>query len=542
MLRKEPIILPPTYYLTYFEYLIGFIEKHSGHLLGPDDVSFISDFRQLSLEARCAMVRMANRKGRYFRLDKFQYEEIPNVGLAIEELVEAGFASLDLPPDPAVFALFTKSELSRLFPADQFEEMRKEAILAELQTATASHYQTLSAAFTVVDFTRQSDIDFLKLLFFGHNHGEMTEFVIRDVGNVKLENLENHAFTPWFESHEEARAVFTLGQLSRAFWELQALVLPDEVLNWLESIEWSQWLSYPRARKKGDSLMLRIGEYLEKCGKAASALPYYALSRKHPSRERRIRIYEKLGQLEDAVDLAQFALEKPLNASEHLFASDFLAKKSKRNYRTTTQKMKDNPQILVPAGADRVEELALRYLREEGYEGAHTENYLWRSLFALVFWEELFSASKSTFHHPLQRMPSDLHDELFFETRGTDLKHRLAQLKSKKAMRTAIEATYREKEGISNYLISWHPSLPLLLEQCIRLLPLSGIKSVLLEIAKNPRHHAAGFPDLFVWRGSEHQFYEIKSPNDHLSAQQLFWLDFFATQKINAGILRVYYS
>ena len=55
------------------------------------------------------------------------------------------------------------------------------------------------------------------------------------------------------------------------------------------------------------------------------------------------------------------------------------------------------------------------------------------------------------------------------------------------------------------------------------------------------KENSAGFPDLFIWNEADYQFYEVKSSNDQLSAQQLFWLDFMASAKIKVDVLRVNY-
>jgi hypothetical protein len=65
------------------------------------------------------------------------------------------------------------------------------------------------------------------------------------------------------------------------------------------------------------------------------------------------------------------------------------------------------------------------------------------------------------------------------------------------------------------------------------------IAAILLTMAENVRDNSMGFPDLFVWNESAYIFYEVKSPNDQLSAQQLFWLDFFQSVGINAEVLRL---
>lgn len=543
MQPKEKIILPPKYYLDYFNYLVSFVRERSGHCLGEADHDFMEAFSKLTEDARCLLVRMANRKGELFRLDRLSYEEICNIPAATEELVEAGFVSLQPPDDPVLFRLFTKHELDRLFPEWGIKNKYKDDILLELeQQASHEEYLRINERYTIIYVLCQDQIEYLKLLFFGHYKGMMTEFVIRDVGNVKLESLEGHDFTPWFDSREEALAVFELSKWNSLLKKAIGILLPEDILELISPVNWSVYLNEPKSRKAGDKLMLRLGEYFEKTGWYEDALTYYSLARKHPARERRIRILEKLGHAEDARELAEVACEYPYNASEKIFAKDFLAKQSVRNYRSTTARIKTCPEICVEkVEGIRVEQQALDYFEMQGFQGFHCENYLWRSLFGLLFWEELFHHSQAAFHHPLQRMPSDLHNEAFYERRKKHLQTKLASFKTKKQLLTYLLSIYEQKEHISNPLVGWHESLPSALTSCTHHLPLKSIKKVVLEMAKNVKDNSTGFPDLFIWNEKGYHFYEIKSPNDHLSSQQLFWIDFFEEHNIKADILRVSY-
>ncbi len=541
---SEKIVLPPKYYLDYFQYLLDFIQQGSSHLLDENDKEFIASFESMSEDARCLMVRMMNRKGEYFRLEKFTYEEIKNIPLAAEELVEIGFISLDPPDDPLLFTLYTKAELHKLFPDRDFIKKKKDEILLELAEANATEdYQEIRAKYTVMHFRKQEQIEYLKLLFFGHAHGMMTEFVIRDIGNVKLENLENHTFTPWFDTLEEAKSVYHLYQWNRVIYQAKELLLPEEVLELVGQIPFGTYLQHPKTRKIGDKIMLKLGEYFEKSGLPEAALEYYGLACKHPARERRIRILDKLNRPDEATDLAEAVVEAPFNASEQIFAQDFLAKTSKRNYRSTTTRINASPSIIItePTG-NRVEQHALEHFEQQGFKGVHSENYLWRGLFGLLFWEELFDEQHATFHHPLQRMPSDLHSETFYQNRGDILGKKTKKIRTKKALIKHISETYNEKEGTANYLVGWHESLLPTLEACIQHLPLKGLYAVMLQVARNVKDNSAGFPDLFIWNDKTYHFYEIKSPNDHLSAQQLFWIDFLNQHKIKAEVLRVKYD
>lgn len=544
METREKVILPPKYYLDYFEYLIRFVEEKSAHLLAEEDQYFISNFRSLSEDARCVLIRMANRKGELFRLDKFHYDEINNHGSAVEELIESDFVTIDLIQDPTVFYLFTKSELIRLYP-DRFDKRQyKDDILLQLtESSDLEDFQAIQGSYTIAQILVQEQIEFLKMLFFGHTHGMMTEFVIRDVGNIKLENLEAHEFRSWFDTRAEAVAVFELSNWSRAIRLVMELEDPEELSALISPVNWSNYLQYPGARKPGDRLMIRLGEYFERNGQFETALVYYELARKHPSRERRIRIYEKQGKTNEAQELAEAVIEQPYNASESIFARDYLAKQGVRTNRSMTRRINESPIIKIsPDLPGRVEQQSLTYFEEQGYQGVHSENYSWRSLFGLVFWTELFDAEMATFHHPLQRNPSDLYNEDFYSRRREDLQSRLATFKTKKQLIDFLEDMMRQKAGINNPLVSWHESMVLVLPEMIRRLPLKGVKNVLIEISKNVKDNSTGFPDLFIWNTADYHFYEIKSPNDHLSAQQLFWLDFLSENKIRAEILRVKYS
>ncbi len=544
MPESEKIILPEKYYLDYFKYLLDFVQRGSANLIGETEQGYMDEFYALSEDAQCLLIRMLNRKGDFFRLDKLKYEEIKNIPQASEELIASGKVTLEIVQDPIVFNLLTKAELNQLFRNREYPKKKKDEILQELaELNDPDDYGALTEQYQILQLLDLEKVDYIKMLFFGHPYGQMTEFVIRDVGNIQLENLDNHTFKPWYDYEEEARAVFELYYWNRTFMQAIHVLLPEEIVPILDQVKWKPLIEHPNARKIGDKLMLRIAEYFEKAELPEVAIPYYSRAQKHPARERLIRINDKLNRTTEAVQIAELILSKPYNATEQIFANDYLSKTSKRNYRSTTAKIKISPEITIlePEG-HRVEAHALAYFAKEGFEGLHSENYLWRGLFGLLFWDELFDPNNSTFHHPLQRMSSDLHSEDHFNRRGEAYTQKTLQFKTKKKLTTHIVKTYQEKQGINNHLVGWHESLLPSIEICIQKLPLKGLLNVMIEMAKNLKANGAGFPDLFIWSESDYHFYEIKSPNDHLSAQQLFWIDFLNSQKIKADILRVKYD
>lgn len=536
MPENEPIILPEKYYLDYFNYVLGFVERQYEHVLDEPEYVFYQSFRNLSEQAQCLYLRFSNRRGDFFRINKIQYAEIPDVHEAKEELIHQGFIQVNVSDDLQQFKLFTKKELTQLY--DFLERSQSKEDL--LNALTEGDIYELHAQEEIAEVLKNEEVDFIKLLFFGHRGGRMTDFVIRDVGNVKIQPLDETQFKPWFQSREEALAVMHLSQLKRMIYEIQEEGLPlDEYLG---EMPWERWLELPRAAKSAEKLLLKIAYYFEQAADPETALKYYQYIDKHPARERKTRLLEKLGRKEEALVLAERILEEPANASEWTFANDFLNRKGIRINRSMTERLKRAPSIDISEPSGHVESDVLAYYAAEGWSGIHSENFLWRGLFGLVFWGIIFDEQHGSFHHPLQRQPSDLNDHTFFESRQSLLEGLLKKLRTRKQLLALVQKTHNTKQGIANRFVYWHESLLPTLEIMIDQLPLAGLKKVLIEMSKNMKENVAGFPDLFLWNADTYQFYEVKSPNDHLSAQQLFWLNFLAEAKINVDVLKVNYT
>lgn len=536
MSKNDPIILPEKYYLDYFNYVLEFVERQYDHVLDQPEYMFYQVFRNLSEQAQCLYLRFSNRRGDFFRINKIKYAEIPDVHEAKEELLHQEFIQINESDDPSQFKLFTKSELTSYYEF-LHPSQKKEEILGELSEVDIPiiHEQE-----EIAQVLKNEEVEFIKLLFFGHRGGRMTDFVVRDVGNVKIEKLDESNFSPWFQSREEALSVMHISQLKRMIYEIQEADLPLE--DYLEEMPWNTWLSYPRSAKSAEKLLLKIAYYFEQIQQPGQALSYYSFTDRHPSRERKVRLLDKLERKQEAVDIAQVMMENPSNASELTFATDFLNRKGVRIDRSMTQRLKEAPSITIPTPSTNVESAVLEYFEREGWDGIHAENFLWRGLFGLVFWNIIFDTNHGSFHHPLQRQPSDLNDAAFFEARQHLLEDQLNKLRSKKQVMSFISKVYQEKDGMANRFVTWHELLLPALEVMVNKLPLKGLKMVLIEMSKNMKENSAGFPDLFIWNDAKYQFYEVKSPNDHLSAQQLFWLDFLASAKINVDVLRINYS
>jgi hypothetical protein len=175
---------------------------------------------------------------------------------------------------------------------------------------------------------------------------------------------------------------------------------------------------------------------------------------------------------------------------------------------------------------------------EKGENGFFSENYVWKSLFGLTFWEIIFDEEYA--HQPLQRYPTDLFGEDFLEKRREKFLRKMQILDDNKLFIDKILKTIELKNGIANPLVNWFYELSPILETICQQIPSYKFKGVFMEMAKNLKENGKGFPDLFLWNEKEGgRFVEIKSPNDHLSPQQLFWIFTFQKEKIPVEVLRV---
>lgn len=535
MPKKEQIILPDKYYLDYFIYLLGFLQKHYDHVLDVPEYLFISEFNNLSEDAKCLYIRLINRKGPFFRLSKISYPEIGELQSAYQELHHNDFIDVNQHDDLRQFQLFTKNELLELFPFFQSSQ-RKQEMLTEL---TESDVDILHQQEEILEVKKGEIVDFFKLLFFGNRYQQMTEFVIRDIGNIKLQELDEERFTPWFQTREDALGMMHLSQLKPLVRQILGTDLPLE--EFIGEVPWEEWLKYPRSSESAEKLLLEIASHFERSQMLEEAVKYYNYISMPPAGERRIRLYEKLGESENALKTAQSLIQDPANASELTFALDYLNRSGIRIDRSTTKRLKQAEILDLKISEKRVEQAVLEHFIGKGWSGIHGENFMWRGLFGLTFWSELFSEDFGAFHHPLQRQPSDLHDAAFYNEREPLYKSRLKNLKTKKSYWKYIQKVHNENDGFSNRFVYWHEQLLQILEIMIQQLPLKGLKEVMLEIAKQTKENSTGFPDLFLWRENEYHFYEVKSPNDHLSAQQLFWINFLSKANINVEILKINY-
>ncbi len=558
MVGRQKVILTPRYYLDNFRYVLDFVKRLYGTLLSDAEWTFIHQFEALGLDAQSLYVRLSNRKGLFFRLNKLNYAEIIDLPGAADALQTAGFidrlSAHHEAMGEAALSVFTKPELLELLPFEpeelrQLGKEKKEAVVQyALQELNFGEIVTaLSTRESVVKLNFEAEDMMLKYLFFGNRGGNMTEFVIRDLGMINFEQYDESQMTARFRTRKEVEDKLLISLTSESFYEQKEAERPAEdiynwFLNWNETRPELSDIAIPGYQK----LVCRVGAHLERQKLPDQALAVYELSDRVPARERRVRLLFKNGSTEEALALCDEIAVAPLNADERYFANDFRDKilglsEKKRTRKATTRFLSDAESVSIPAAyRHHVEEGVMNYYFEQGYDAAFTENYPWRGLFGLVFWDIIYDANVSAIHHPLQRAPSDFYLPEFYRKREDLLKKRLAELTTKDDWRRHTGRMFNAKYGITNVLVDWSDELMKLVLRFIDVLDVEQLRLILLEMARNVREHTRGFPDLLIWTDDgQYSFVEVKSPTDHLGPQQLHWLEFFQTIGVHGKVNRV---
>jgi len=558
MTGRPKLLLTPYYYLDNFRYVLDFVKRLYVGLLTDAEWGFVRRFEQLSFEGQCLYVRFSNRKGQFFRINKLVYAEIADLPAAVGELLTAGFIER-LTPQHAPFGfdalgIFTKPELLDSLPLepDEIKRLNKEKKEGVIQHAMneldfGEITSRLIARETVVKLNFGSEDMMLKYLFFGNRGSSMTDFVIRDLGMVNFEPHDDSKMTALFKTRKEVEDKLLISLTNEAFYERKQTDAPaNELYNWF--LNWNETrpdLS-PIAQPGYQKLVCRVGAYLERQKLPEQALSVYELADQVPARERRARLLFKNGSIGEALALCDEIADSPLNAEERYFARDFREKilglgAKKRSRKATTRFLSDADSLSIPSAyRHHVEAGVMNYYLEQGYDAAFTENYPWRGLFGLIFWDVIYDAGVSAIHNPLQRAPSDFYLPEFYRKRETLFRNRLTELTTKDAYKRQVGRTFNAKHGITNVLVDWSDELLPLVYQLIDVLEVAQLRLILLEMARNIREHARGFPDLLVWNDAgEYDFVEVKSPTDHLGAQQLHWLEFFQTIGVRGKVVRV---
>jgi hypothetical protein len=181
-----------------------------------------------------------------------------------------------------------------------------------------------------------------------------------------------------------------------------------------------------------------------------------------------------------------------------------------------------------------VEEAVIARLQEAGFQAEHTENWLWRSLFALCFQDFYWLPVPNMLPGPKLLGPLDLDTPAFYEARKTHIEERLDEIRQEGIVKYTTDIKEEALAGLA-----WPEAVASLATK------LSGplVATVLQRLAMEGWASAHGLPDLLVvGNGGRVEgliapqlpagccLVEVKGPGDTLSDAQAVWLDQLAVR------------
>jgi hypothetical protein len=540
-------VLKEGYYLDNFWRMVDAVWGLYDDLFSPEEVAFVEDLRVLPLGAQRLYVRLLSRRGECFRLDRISYTEIPDLDKALASCRAVSLlGGVDELPLSSVLDSLVKTELVSLVReyclVSSLGQRRKHELIGLLCASEEEQAIRLrvSQMVPMVRLLRWECTLTIRLCMFGSLSYDLTDFVLQDLGVVVYESYEIlrvHRLFPDRKSIEEKLMLSRIRDAVDVLLEGEAI---EEAMRWagpvVEEREWS-----PTSLSTLDRICIRVGRHLERRGRLQEALGWMERAVSPPARERCARMYLALGEPQRALSLSLAMKDAPRSVEEGEVALR-LEDKARRALGESVPRRRrpKRPQqdMLLSKGQETVEQSVLQELRKGGKWGCWGENHLWLAIFGLATWDLLFASVPGAFHHPFQRRPMDLYRSTFRTLREPAFSERMDALASG-GWGPRLLDVYDQKVGIANAFVWWERVPRDWIERVIEYVPGGHMAAICDRLSRDVKRFRRGFPDLFVCSSRGYCLLEVKGPGDQLRAEQLAWLDYFASNGIPASTVRV---
>ncbi|MCM0148044.1 VRR-NUC domain-containing protein [Photobacterium galatheae] len=553
MTQSPPAVLATEYYRENFELLLDTVHQQYRDLLSQSERHWVATYHDLPVSARLLYIRLLSRKGQFFRISKLHYAEISPMHLAVQALDACGFITINRAdwPMPELLSLFTKPELLSQYHAKAYPELwaknsalkqaRKPELIEALLSANLS---MLSLQETIVHVEHQAHLNTFLLLFFGNQHQDLSQFVLADLGLHQFECYQTDTSTRLFQQRHHILQWLSLEALARQYEDSFG---HKNSQNGRENITREQFarnlpktLHWQPLERRRQRLLNRIGRDLERQGRDDLALYLYRQSTLPPSRERQVRILDRLNRHQTALALSETMQRLPYNEEEREVGQRLNIKLRRTlalPYEPPAKDCFTEDTLTLPATGQRVELAVAEHYQQQGWHVYYTENALLCGLFGLAFWDIIFAPVPGAFLNPFQRAPRDMYHSEFCERRQPQLSARLEAIRS--ARWHDWLTVFEQKSGLSNDWVNWSLLSPDLIRQTVQCLTGEQLYAILSRLLFDPRHNRSGQPDLVMFKQGNIKWVEVKGPGDTLQANQKRWLRLFRQLDLDASINHV---
>ena len=410
---------------------------------------------------------------------------------------------------------------------------------SELVAFSESHCtpnQFLSSVDTHQTFVqgRTDEARYILFLYFGRIQTSLSQFTMRDLGLVRTQAF-NDSYEPRFAERDEALEHYFF---ARRLDELKALEDPAPLVRELSIWPDTEFAGSAAIR---DKLAYRLGRRLEKSGDKATALDVYRKGESTRCSERVMRLMLANNQRDDAEIYLENCLTNPRSDEEWLVARDIYEQKfRKKRTSALTDLLRDSDVLDVDESQiGSPERAVIDHFEALGHRAFRTENTLWRTLFGLLFWNELFGAEGSGLHSQFEFLPSTLSDGSFAERFSDSVDARLERLQNPQAATLTILKSSTENFGTHNGVFRWHQPTIDAVFALLEAAPPTAVASVIRRFCEDYKAARYGYPDVMVIDTDGPRFIEVKAEGDSLRRNQLLRIEQLRAAGFRADVLRI---
>ena len=374
--RRGP--LPTFYYHEHFMEMLEFVGSHYAHALLDKHVDLVRRFRMLPRPAQCLYVRLVNRKGRVFAINKLRYPELGDTRALLRRLREEGWTGTPKEQHYAhVLGHLTKAEISSvlrpMFTGMSRTLKKDELVRFAIAHCSAGDFMARLKADRLLVQCHVDEIRYLLFLYFGRVQDGLSQFTMRDLGLVRT--LASTTTTSRAIQIASKRSRITFTVCNCIDWRRPAIRLvqmAEDAATWPEP----DFASSAAAR---DKLAYRLGRQLERSGDTEAAQQVYALGESAECSERIIRLLLASNRRDEAERLLLRCIESPRSEDEALMAEDLYARKFKKKRTSArTDELRAAETIEIDeANSGSPERAAIEHFEQRGPGGlSHRESAL----------------------------------------------------------------------------------------------------------------------------------------------------------------------
>ena len=539
--RRQTRPLPTFYYHAHFVEMLDFVTRHYAHALLEEHARFADDFRALPREAQCLYVRLVNRKGRVFARNRIRYPELGNSRPLVAELQRAGWVGQ---PDAShfddVLGFLTRAEIYDVVLA-RIAGVARSMKKVELVAFVREHFDPddFMAALDTDRILVQRRVDAVRyflFLYFGRIRNSLSQFTMRDLGLVRTQSFHD-TYEPRFSDREEALEHYYYASRLSAARDLHA----DALAPMAEGVPDWPAPNFPGSTGLRDDLAFKLGRMAERAGDKETALVFYRAGESAECSERLVRMLLAAGEREAAREHLENCLDEPRNDEEWLVARDLYEQKfNKKRTTTLTDMLRAAETVDIDESKSGSPERAVaEYFEQRGLEAYRTENLLWRTLFGLLFWDELFAGDDASVHSPFELLPAALASGSFYDTKREEIEARLTALQNKAAVKIELLRASTQNYGTPNGVFRWRQSGNDAVFALLEHAPQEALADVLRRLCRDYKNSRYGYPDLMLVDDEGVRFVEVKTEGDQLRRNQLLRLQQLRDAGFRADVVRV---